>query len=140
MVLRLDDFNKILSKHIIYNSDITAVNPFEMQRLFNLSQDSLHKHLINNERKILDDLYLIRDLNFDKLLFGYNEVIQGLKDSILQKIIYNKSSNNNIIELENLALINGCELIPIISNTCMSELNNYGGIIGIKWFVYTQSD
>jgi len=135
MVIQLEDFHKFLGKHIIYNGDITTVNQSEMLKLFIASQDNLNKHIINQERKILQDLFLIRDLNVNKLLFGKSEIIQGLHDSLLQKIIYNKSIDPSLFnDIKLLSINHGCILIPIESKTCIAELKGYGDMIGIKWF------
>lgn len=92
-----------------------------------LSMINISNNDIKYELQILEQLN--RDINInDKLVFGEKEIKEELENFSLEKIIIHKSLN--------IPTNYNCQIIEISSLTKEGELflQNYGGIIGYKWF------
>lgn len=129
-VIRTEIFQKYFSENLIYSGNTHVLQDGVAEELYRVAKDQMNHHKMTREKKILEDLWQIRDTNPDLLVFGVSETIQGLSECMLKKVIY----RDNLEEIENLGKEYGCELVKIQSMTIQSELEGYGGCIGVKWY------
>jgi len=132
-VVKSDLFRRVLGGSILYQSEVAGVNGYEMESLFARSQESLTRSMIELERKSLREIWEIRDLNPERLVFGKHEVLSGLRECQLKSVVYASEVDCHEM-IEQLAENYGCQLTVIETVEVGRELTGYGGMVGVKWY------
>lgn len=78
---------------------------------------------------IMTEIKTLITTNCDKLLFGFDEAMNGLECHQLQKLII----DTNMDCARKIQIMNAVDKCQIIETT-KDKLNGYGDVIGIKWY------
>ena len=98
----------------------------------------VNEQIINNKCKkestLLDEIEDIQQTNVDIILYGVNEVCEGLQNGLVKKVIGVKK-HKKIKKIKNLLHLSGAKYISLETPDAMNILeNNYGGFVAYKWF------
>lgn len=107
--------------------DTDNIHSDTVWEVFYKSLDVFTTKELDNEKNITEEIKkLVIDAD-DKLVIGKNEVISLYKDHMLKKLVI--INNTELFEKMTSDNNNGCEIIH-----CVYNLQEYGEIIGIKWY------
>lgn len=133
-VIRTEVFQKYLNDSLIYSAGTDGVfHEGTVEKLYEQAKESLNRHHLDQEKAIFEELMILKETNLDIMVFGPKEVMQGLEDCMLKKVVYATDSEFSQ-RIQELGEAYGCELVELSSRTCQDEIMQYGGLIGIRWY------
>ena len=133
----IEYLNNEIKKKIIAVKDITYTDEYGLQSLVEVSQDTLAKEAIVEERKLLVDFFTMLAKSPDRVAYGYERVKKSFEYGAVEKLILVDTLDDDLIdELEKLAEQTNCEFNVVSTDTQEGrQLKDLGGIGAILRFV-----
>lgn len=128
-VIETDLFKQYFNNKLLKIMNTPEINDNTVYEIYEKSYELLESKEVINSKKILQMIEDMIKFDDNKLVFGYEEVINELKNKSLKNVIISKNINDNLIK--NINDLNNYKCEIIIVN---DEIKIYGNIVGIRWF------
>jgi len=132
----IEYLNNEIKKKIVAVKDITYTDEFGLHNLVELSQDTLAKEVVAEERKLLLDFFTTLAKNPDKIAYGYENAKKAFEYGAVDKLILVDTLDDKIIEeFEQLTEQTNCAFHIVSTDTQEGrQLKDLGGIGAILRF------
>ena len=114
----IEYLNNEIKRKIIAIKDVTYTDEFGLNYLVELSQDTLAKEAIIEEKKHLQDFFTMLAKNQSLVVYGYEKVKKALEYGAVSKLLISEAEEESIIdELEGMAEQTSTEVIIVSVDT-----------------------